>query len=140
MVTAQELYEIERWISGEIKPGSTEGVEARRIAARLLRAGDFAVQQRLAVTIDPDNTDAEPCGAQMFFKRQRGNRSKLVDHRNVAAFIWHEVQAGRKKKVYQRAVVELGVSLRTAKEAYKRWKPAFEKYGPKLKGLTRIEK
>jgi hypothetical protein len=140
MATAEELHEIERWIFGKIKAGSAEEIEARRITARLLRAGDFAIQQRLAIVIDPDNPDAEPSGALLFFRRRPGNRSKIVDQRNVAAFIWHEVQAGRKRKAYQRAVVELGVSLRTAKEAYKCWKPAFEKYGSRLKGLTRIEK
>jgi hypothetical protein len=139
MATAQELEKIERLISGEIKPGSSEGIEARRTAARLLRKGDFAIQQRLASTIDPDNADAEPYGAQMFFKRRPGNRSKIIDDRNVAAFIWHEKKAGRAKP-YQSAVVELGVSERAAKAAYARWKPEFEKYGSKLKGLTRIEK
>jgi hypothetical protein len=140
MATSKELEEIERLISAEIKPGSKEGREARRILARHLRAGDFAVGHRLALTIDPDNTDAEPYGAQMFFKRQRGNRSKIVDHRNVAAFISNELQAGRKNKVYLRAAGAMGVSERTAKEAWKRWKPWFEEYGPKLKRLTRIQK
>jgi len=138
MATAEDLYELECWISGEIKPGSAKESDIRRTLARLLRAGDFAVRQRLASTVDPDNTDAEPTGAQMCFKRRPGNRSKIIDDRNVAAFIWQEEMAGRKRKAYERAVVELRVSLRAAKAAYKKWKPAFGRHGSKIKGLTRV--
>jgi hypothetical protein len=140
MATAEENHELECWISGKLKPGSIQEREARRIVARLLRAGDFTVQRRLAITVDPDNADADPNGAQMFFKRRPGNRSKLIDFRNVAAFIWQEEQAGRKRKAYARAVVELGVSLRTAKEAYKIWRPAFKEFGSKVKALTLFKK
>jgi hypothetical protein len=88
MATAEDLYELECWISGEIKPGSAREKDVRRTVARLLRTGDFAVPQRLATTVDPDNTDAEPTAARMCFKRRPGNRSKIIDDRNVAAFIW----------------------------------------------------
>jgi hypothetical protein len=74
----------------------------------------------------------------MCFKRRPGNRSKIIDDRNVAAFIWQEEMAGRKRKAYERAVVEFRVSLRAAKAAYKKWKPAFEQHGSKIKGLTRV--
>jgi hypothetical protein len=140
MATGEELFKIECWVSGDIKSGSAEEIEVRRLAARLLRAGDFAVRQALAIIVDPDHQDGNAYGTQMVFKRRRGNRSNCVDDRNVAAVIWHEHQAGRGRKAYQAAVAQLGVSLRTAKAAYKKWKPIFEKDGTRLKALTRITK
>jgi hypothetical protein len=91
----------------------------------------------LADLIDPDMRN--DLSLWLVFKRPPG-RTKSVDDRNVAAVVWHRVQAGdQKEAAYQHAVDTLGVSLRTAKKAYKKWEPHFTAHGSRLKGLTRIE-
>ena len=136
-----EIKNISDWLDGKFTEGSAKDLEARRTLAKVLRHGPLALslRVRLANLIDPDMRD--DLSLWLVFKRPRG-RTKSVDDRNVAAGIWHRIQAKKdpKEAAYQHAVDTLGVSLRTAKKAYKTWEKHFADYGSKLKGLTRTEK
>jgi hypothetical protein len=138
-ISAHEVKALAEWLGGESKDGSTEDLEGRRALAKVLRHGplDLGVRCMLANLIDPDTTD--DAGVRLVFKRAPG-RARTMDRRRVAAIIWHEIRAGIKKEsAVARAMGECNVSRSKALEAYKEWKPAFEKYGSKLKALTRTD-
>lgn len=122
MATGEQLIQLERWIEGE------DSADVRRMVAALLRAGDAAVCMRLANIINPDvMPDAH--GTRLMFKRTRGNRSRQIDAREVAAVVWHRIKAGDPREAaYQHAADTLHVSLRTAKAALSEWEAKFERH------------
>jgi len=132
---------ISEWLDGKLKEGSTDDLKARRALAKALRYGppDRGLLFMLAGVIDPDCRD--DLSFWLVFKRQPGNRSKSIDHRRVAAIIWHELRAGKRQKAAVSIAMEkCGVGSRDkALAAYNRWKPIFEKWGPKMKALTKID-
>lgn len=132
MATGKQLLDLERWIDGTLD----DDREVRAMVAGLLRKRDTAVCLRLANIIDP-GVIADAYGTQMVFKRGQGNRSKQVDHRKVAAMIWQRIEAAGdpREAAYQYAVDHLGVSLRTAKTAFFRYKARFDRHPE----LARIE-
>ena len=135
----RELASIIDWLGGKFKEDSADDLKTRRALAKVLRHGplDLGLRCMMADVIDPDIRDI--LSLWLVFKRPPG-RTKSIDDRNVAAVIWHRIQAGdQKEAAYQHAVDTLGVSLRTAKEHYKAWEKLFTEHGSKLKGLTRIE-
>jgi hypothetical protein len=122
MATGAQLLDLERWIEGK------DSTDICRMVAALLRDGDAAVCMRLANIIDPDvMPDAH--GTRLVFKRTRGNRSRQIDAREVAAAVWHRIKAGDpRESAYQHAVDTLNVSLRTAKAAFAEWEAKFERH------------
>jgi hypothetical protein len=130
------------WLAGRFKEGSPEDLEARRALARFLRGPlgplDQAPLFMLAALIDPDKRD--DLSLWLVFKRPRGNRSRPMNHRRVAAVIWHELRAGKPQKAAVSIAREkCKVSRSKALEAFDEWKPLFEKHGSKLKWLTRTD-
>jgi hypothetical protein len=136
-ISDREINSISDWLGGKLPEGSTKDREARRALAKVLRSTlplDLGFRCALADLIDPDDLPL-----WLVFKRPRG-RTRSINGRRVAAVIWHDIQAGwPKEAAYHHAVEKLGVSLRTAKKAYKAWEKVFAKDGSRLKGLTRIE-
>ncbi len=128
------------WLDGKFKEGSSADVKARRALANALRyePRDHGLMFTLADLIDPDRR--EDVDLWLVFKRARGNRSKRINWRRVAAIIWHETRAGKKPKAAVSIAMETcGVKSRDkALKAYKYWEPMFERCGSQLKSLTRI--
>ena len=84
------------WLGGKFKEGSPADLKARRALADVLRyePRDQGLMSTLADLIDPDRR--EDVGLWLMFKRPRGNRSKRINWRRVAAIIWHENRRGQK--------------------------------------------
>jgi hypothetical protein len=136
------ITSIVTWLAGRLKEGSPEDLEARRALARFLRGPlgplDQAPLFMLAALIDPDKRD--DLSLWLVLKRPRGNRSRPIDHRRVAATIWHELRANKPQKAAVSIAMEkCRVSRRTALEAFYVWKPIFEKWGSKMKALTQTD-
>ncbi len=136
----QEVEAIINWLTGTLKEGSAEDFRARRALAEVLRHErlDMGLRLSLANLIDPDQRD--DLGLWLVFKRAQG-RQKTIDRRRVAAIIWKQVNAGIKKEsAVADAMKKCGVKSRDkALAAYKEWKPYFEKFGSKVKDLTRTD-
>jgi hypothetical protein len=139
-ISDQEVKAIIDWLTGKFKEGSAEDLKARRELAKVLRHGplDRNLLRILADLIDPDQRD--DLGLWLIFKRAQGRR-KTMDRRRVAAIIWKQVSAGIKKEsAVADAMKKCGVKSRDkALAAYKEWKPHFEKFGSKVKGMTRTD-
>jgi hypothetical protein len=136
MATDEEVRAVAGWISGDLKDGSDRDREARRIFARILRSDrlDMSLRLMLASRIDPDQGDT-----RLVFKRPRGNQTNKADHRKIAAFIWQRrATGGRFKNAVADAEEKFRVSHGTATNAWKAWKPLFERAGKKIKALTRV--
>lgn len=125
MATGQQLRDLDRWIDGEIDDESAEGRRVREMVADLLYRSDTAILLRLANIIQPHPWNT----TRIVFKRKRGNRSKQIDHRLVAAVVWQRIKAGdQREAAYQHAVDILKVSLRSAKTALAEWEEHFERH------------
>jgi hypothetical protein len=126
------------WLSGELKEGTAAELDARRTLARMLRSGPLVLGVRvgLANAIDPDMRDS--VGSWLTFKRSRGNRSGKMDHRRIAAVVWHRRAAGDPFEAAIRAAMsKCKASRATVTAAWREWSPHFRKLGGKLKALTR---
>lgn len=131
-----EVRLILSWLDGNVKGGASEK-KARRLLADMLRAGRLTMGTRLllASRIDPGPSD----DVRFILARRRG-RKKIVDERNIAAFIWRAVKGGATVPAAVDAVDEaLGVKRAAALKAWAIWRPIFERDAHKLKGLTRVE-
>jgi hypothetical protein len=127
------------WLTGRLKDGSPEDLEARRALAWSLRYGPLDRGRRfmLARLIDPDMR--EILSLYLAFKRPRGAK-RTMDRRKVAAIIWKQFKAGTKKEAaVADAMEKCKVSRSKALEAYAEWEPLFESHGSKLKRLTRTD-
>jgi hypothetical protein len=128
------------WLDGKHKEDSPEDWLARRALAAALRYGrlDRGLLFMLAALIDPDMRD--DLSLWLVFKRPRGNRSRPMNHRRVAAVIWHELRANKQPKAAVSIAMEkCKVSRSKALEAFYKWEPLFERHGSKMKWLTRTD-
>jgi hypothetical protein len=53
-------------------------------------------------------------------------RPKTIDHGKVALAVWHRIMAGdQRKRAYDHAAKEFGVSYNSAEKAFAKWKKLF---------------
>ena len=125
------------WLHGDLKKGSAEELEARRLIARLLRSSrplNLSFRFMLADLIDPDDDIAEH---RLELKRRPGNRSSRADHCRIAVYVWRRTAAGvHLKAAVGDAMDHFGVKRSTVMAAWSKWRPHIERY-PKF--YTRAE-
>jgi hypothetical protein len=126
MATDREVHAVAKWLSGELKDGSREELEARRTLARILRAErmDMALRLMLANLIDPDNRDTHR--QWLVFRRARG-RAPRFDLRLIALTVWekHIVAKHSWESAVKDAMNEHGASRTTVAAAWRQWEPFF---------------
>jgi hypothetical protein len=131
---------IAAWLVGELKDGSPADFGARRALAKALRHGPLAPSLRAVIAdlIDPETGD--DIGMKLVFKRAQGAK-RTMDRRKVAAIIWKQIKAGVKKDAaVADAMKKCDVRSRDkALAAFNEYRPILEKYGSKLKALTRTD-
>jgi hypothetical protein len=135
-----EIKSIIDWLSDKFEEDSDEEKAARRVLVKVLRhwPPNRGILFILADLIDPDMRD--DMGRWLAFKRAQGAK-RTMDWRKVSAVIWRELRAGKQQKAaVSIAMEECGVGSRDkALAAYNKWKPIFEKWGSKMKALTRTD-
>lgn len=140
-VSDHEARLVHKWLSAEIKEGAGDDDKARRILARFLRSSlplDLGLRVLLANQIDPDTRD--DAGQWLAFKRVRGNRSRRVNSRQIAAAVWDRNVKGEKwEAAVQQAMKDFGVGRSTVTAAWDKWSPVFASpLRSKMKMLTRL--
>jgi hypothetical protein len=126
---ASDIQAVIAWSHGDLKEGSAEELEARRIIARLLRSSrplNLGFRSMLADLIDPDDDVAEH---RFVLKQRPGNRKRSADHCRIAVYVWRRVAEGAQIKAA--AIDAMGhfrVKRSTVMAAWSKWKPHIERY------------
>jgi hypothetical protein len=126
MASDEQVHMAAKWISGELKDGTPEELEARRTFAEILRSTlplDMSLRVMLAARIDPDSRDSFEWLA---FHRAPGRMTRH-DLRRIAATVWHHhVVAGDSwESAVAQAEKEHRVSRATVTAAWHKWSPVF---------------
>ena len=141
--TYHEVGLIGRFLSGELKEGSSENLTARRALARLLRTPaqrlDLGLRWTLADLIDADIRcpDRKTKGyyeqPHIFVLKRRQPRGQPVKprdaatERKIAEFIWHRHGKRQMKEIIRDAAKKFGVSRTRVYEIWKDWRPVLKR-------------
>jgi hypothetical protein len=139
-LTNEAVKAIADLLSGQLEKDSPEEMDALRAVSWCFRnpaSVDPAIWIMLVWAVDPDLRDS--VAAYFEIRRSRSRGRQKVNDREIAEFIWRRVkEAGWKRDAaYEEAVEKFKVNYKTAYNAIKKWEPIYEKFGSRLKMLTR---
>ena len=140
--TRREVDLILQFLSGQLKEGSNENLNARRALARLLRRPeqrlDLGLRWALAELFDPDPpplVDGEGhCGKddeQPFIihlkRRRRGKPAKeTVAERDIAVFIWDRHGKRQMRDIVRAATKKFGPKRTQILKIWEKWQPILK--------------
>jgi hypothetical protein len=146
-ITAQAANAIVDLISGRLKKGSPEELDACRAVAWCFReaatvfaeidqwlaaAGyrasvDPAIWLLLATTADPDMRDLTSVRLVIERAHHRG-RPKKFDDRQIAEYVWHLVKrrGWKRTAAYEEAAKVFKAKVSTVEKAIDKWEPIYE--------------